>query len=128
MFGRFARLLLAPAAVVALVACGGDDGGAEPTVPTDAGLVVRAVPTIAWDSDAYTASAGDVKVVLVNEENIHHELAILTPDNRVVGDTLSVNRQGDVAVGTITLEPGEYRVFCVVPGHSNMNSTLTVTA
>ncbi len=110
-----------------LAACGGDDGGTAPTIPPDAGLVVRAVPTISWDSDSYTATAGDVKVVLINEENIHHELAILTPDNQVVGETLSVNRSGDVAVGTITLEPGEYRVFCVVPGHSNMDSTLTVT-
>lgn len=128
MSARLDRLLLASTAALALSACGGDDGGSEATIPTDAGLVVRSVPTISWDSDAYTATSGDVKVVLVNEEDIHHELAILTPDNKVVGDTLSVNRSGDVATATITLEPGQYRVFCVVPGHSNMDSTLTVTA
>ena len=29
--------------------------------------------------------------------------------------------------GTITLEAGEYSVYCIVPGHSSMNSTLTVS-
>ena len=40
---------------------------------------------------------------------------------------LVVNRRGDVDSGTITLEPGTYRIFCTVPGHQNMNSELVVS-
>ena len=28
---------------------------------------------------------------------------------------------------TISLEAGEYRIYCIIPGHGNMDSTLTVS-
>jgi plastocyanin len=112
----------------ALSACGGGGSSApDYTIPADAGLVVKAVPTIRWDAKSYVASAGDVKVFLANDDNVKHVLVVRQGD-KVVGDLeLKVNKKGDFAEGTIALEAGEYSVYCIVPGHSSMNSTLTVS-
>jgi uncharacterized cupredoxin-like copper-binding protein len=39
---------------------------------------------------------------------------------------LQVNTNGDTDTGTVELEPGEYRLYCDVPGHTSMEATLTV--
>lgn len=128
---RVSRLSLAGLSAAALItltaSCGG--GSSEPsyTVPADADLVVKAVPTIRWDSDTYAAAAGEISVFLANDDNVKHILVILQGD-KVVGDLeLVVNKRGDTDSGTITLEPGEYRIYCTIPGHSSMDSTLTVS-
>jgi plastocyanin len=114
--------------VVALSACGGSSSSTPAyTVPTDAGLVVKAVPSIRWDATSYTATAGDVNVYIANDDNAKHILVIREGDT-VVGDLeLTVAKKGDSAEGTINLLPGSYFVYCIVPGHSNMKSTLTVS-
>jgi plastocyanin len=113
-------------ASAALLGCGGSSDSTPPE-PVDADLVVTAVPTIRWDADAYTATAGEVTLALRNEDSVRHTLVVLR-DEEVVDDVeLAVNRRGDVDTGTITLEPGTYRIFCTVPGHQNMNSELTVS-
>ena len=127
---RIHRLSIAGVSAAALLtigACGG--GSSEPsyTIPADADLVVKAVPTIRWDSDSYTATAGEIKVFLANDDNVKHDMVILQND-KVVGELeLIVNKRGDTASGTISLEAGEYRVYCTIPGHSSMDSTLTVS-
>jgi plastocyanin len=64
---------------------------------------------------------------LANDDSVKHILVVLK-DDKVVGDLeLVVNKRGDFDEGTITLEAGEYRVYCSIPGHGNMNSTLTVS-
>ena len=109
-------------------ACGGG-GSSTPdyTVPAEADLVVKAVPTIRWDKSEYTASAGEIDVFLANDDNVKHVLVILQ-DDKVVGDLeLVVDKRGDTDSGTITLEPGQYRVYCTIPGHGAMDSVLTVS-
>lgn len=119
---------LALAALVPVAtACGG--GSSEPsyTIPADADLVVKAVPTIRWDKTDYTAPAGDIDVFLANDDNVKHILVVLQ-DDKVVGDLqLVVDKRGDFAQGSITLEAGQYRIYCIVPGHSSMDSSLTVS-
>ena len=114
--------------VVALSACGGSSSSTPAyTVPTDAGLVVKAIPSIRWDASEYTATAGDINVFVANDDNAKHILVIREGDT-VVGDLeLTVAKKGDVAEGSINLLPGSYFVYCIVPGHSNMKSTLTVS-
>lgn len=124
------RSLVGVVAGTALVlsACGG--GGSttpEYSIPTDADLVVKAVPTIRWDANAYTAATGEIDVFLANDDNVKHVLVVRQGD-KVVGDLeLVVNKRGDIAEGTISLEAGKYSVYCTIPGHGNMNSTLTVS-
>jgi plastocyanin len=116
------------ASLISLSACGGSSSSSPAyTVPADAGLVVKAVPTIRWDATEYTATAGDIKVFLANDDNVKHILVIRQGD-KVVGDLeLTVTKKGTVDEGTINLEAGEYSVYCIIPGHGNMNSTLTVS-
>ena len=128
---RFLRPVTATlfaASLVALSSCGGSSSSApDYTIPADADLVVKAIPSIRWDANAYTATAGDIKVFLANDDSVKHILVVLK-DDKVVGDLeLVVNKRGDFDEGTITLEAGEYRVYCSIPGHGNMNSTLTVS-
>jgi len=124
------RSLVGVVAGTALVlsACGGGGSSApEYSIPTDADLVVKAVPTIRWDAGSYTASAGEIDVFLANDDNVKHVLVVRQGD-KVVGDLeLVVNKRGDIAEGTISLEAGEYSVYCTIPGHGNMNSPLTVS-
>lgn len=108
-----------------LTGCGGDSATPVPTVEAD--LVVTAVNGLRWDAESYTLAAGEVSIAMRNEDSIRHTLVVLA-DKDVVGDlVLVVNRRGDVDTGTVTLEPGTYRIFCTVPGHQNMISDLIVS-
>ncbi len=122
----FTRSLLA-APLLALAACGGGGETVETTIPATADLVVKAVPTIRWDAPAYTAPAGEIEIFLANDDNVKHTLVVLQ-DDQVVGDLeLAVIKKGDTATGSIILDPGQYYIYCTVPGHGSMKSTLTVS-
>ena len=128
---RFLRPVTATvfvASLVALSSCGGSSSSTPNyTIPADADLVVKAIPSIRWDASEYTAAAGDIKVFLANDDSVKHVLMILEGDT-VVGDLeLVVNKKGDYDDGVITLLPGEYRIYCTIPGHGGMDSTLTVS-
>jgi len=121
------RTSLALVSLVVLAACGGGESAPETTLPAGVDLVVKAVSTIRWDASSYSAPAGEIDVFLANDDNVEHVLVVLQ-DDKVVGDLeLEVKKRGDTDQGTITLEPGEYRIYCTVPGHGSMNSSLTVS-
>ncbi len=112
---------------VALAACGGGDSAPADTLPAGVGLTVAAVPSIRWDADNYTASAGDVTVGLVNEDSVRHTFIIAKDGKKLPGFKLDVGKKDDVDSGTIALEAGTYTLICDVPGHQNMKATLTVS-
>ena len=121
------RTSLALVSFAGLAACGGGESAPETTVPAGVDLVVKAVPTSRWDASSYTAPAGEIDVFLANDDSVKHVLVVLQ-DDKVVGDLeLVVAKRGDTAQGTISLEPGEYSIYCTIPGHGSMNSTLTVS-
>jgi plastocyanin len=128
---RFLRPITAIVFAASLVvpsSCGGSSSSTpDYTIPADAGLVVKAIPSIRWDASEYSAAAGDIKVFLANDDSVKHVLVVLQ-DDKVVGDLeLIVNKRGDFDEGTINLEAGEYRIYCTIPGHGGMDSTLTVS-
>jgi plastocyanin len=121
------RVLILASILVPLASCGGGGDSAETTIPADADLVVKAVPSIRWDKSEYTAPAGEISVFLANDDSVKHVLVVREGD-KVVGDLeLVVNKRGDTASGTVELSAGTYSIYCTVPGHGNMNSTLTVS-
>jgi plastocyanin len=122
----FTRSLLA-APLLALAACGGGGETVETTIPATADLVVKAVPTIRWDAAAYSAPAGEIEIFLANDDNVKHTLVVLQDDKVVSDFELVINKKGDTDSGTITLDPGQYYIYCTVPGHGSMKSTLTVS-
>jgi plastocyanin len=120
-------ILLAATLTLPLAACGGDDDDA--TTDTTSGAAAGAVHVIAEDSlnfdkDSYSADAGEVSFVYENGGALPHTLVI---DGIDTDDfKLSV---GDTDEGSVELEPGEYTIFCDVPGHrgAGMEATLTVS-
>jgi plastocyanin len=120
---------LAVAAVVVVPACGGDDddggsgGDGLTTQSGDSGEVtVEALDTLRFDRHSYRASAGEVTIVYENGGSLVHTLLIDGVDDF----KLQVSANGDTDRGTVDLEPGDYRTYCDVPGHSSMEATLTV--
>ena len=94
---RVARLsTLLAAGGLAFSACGGSSSTPALTAPADAGLAVFAVPTIRWDSPSYTATAGDVKVFVGNNDNVKHVLVILQGDKTVGDLKLTINKKGEI--------------------------------
>lgn len=122
----FATVALALSSVT-LAACGGSgSSGPDETVPAGA-LVVKAVPTIRFDAASYgPVKAGEVTFGYINEDSIRHTLIVVQDDMKVPNFKLVINKKGDVDSGTVTLQKGEYTLFCDVPGHSNMKATLVV--
>ena len=126
------RFLL-PALLLGLVAC---------SVPAESEAPATVAPTSA-ESNATVVSVMDFMIEPSDLEVAGHTITIdvtndgPTPHNLTVRDEagevvmgtedLSV---GDTATISDQLEPGEYRIFCALPGHESlgMSGTLTVTA
>jgi plastocyanin len=113
-----------------LAGCGGDDdggGGGGDGLSTGSGgggdtVTVVAQDSLRFDRDEYAASAGEVTIDYENSGNLTHTLLIDGVDDF----KLTVTSSGDTDEGTVELEPGDYRIFCDIPGHESMEATLTV--
>jgi plastocyanin len=112
---RSVRAGLATVAVgaVVLAGCGGDDSGGS-TTPSTADVVVRGDDALRFDQAQYTATAGAVKIELVDDGTQVHTLVI---DKVSSFKKLEVKDKGKTSTGTATLDPGTYTIFCDVPGH-----------
>lgn len=116
-------------AILATATACGDDGNASTSTnaPTaDGAVVVRALEGIRWENDAYTAEAGEVRIVLENTSSLPHNLALIDSDSTELPKVLEAISRSDTDEATVSLEPGVYSMICKIPGHSNMNATLTV--
>lgn len=114
---------------LALIACGGDDGGgsSDPTAPADATLTVEAL-NLKFDKTEYTATAGPQKIAYLGIDAQRHNLVVLDANQTTVGNEAVVD-QGEVDEVVADLAPGSYTLICTVPGHSaaGMKATLTVS-
>ncbi len=107
----------------------GSGTSAATTVPDSAATVdVKAVEGVAWNQKSYTATAKDGKVTIngLNSSSIAHNLYVLDGNDKVMGDFINLPQHGSKGTVVLDLQPGTYRIVCKVPGHQNMNSTLTV--
>ncbi|HQZ35891.1 MAG TPA: plastocyanin/azurin family copper-binding protein [Ilumatobacteraceae bacterium] len=114
--------------LLALTACGGEHATAG-TAPANTDLEVRALDGIAWNSKSYTAASTDGSITLfaANDSSLPHNLQVLDSTGKKVGKQVDIVKAGSSATVEVTIAPGNYRIVCEVPGHTNMNSTLTVT-
>ncbi len=131
MFKRSAIPTLVVGSIVGLFAlssCGGSDA-ASSTVPVDADVTVVAIEGIAWDAEAYTATATDGKVIIAttNDSSLPHNLRVLDAAGVENASTLDIPRRGVVDSKSFTLAPGSYTMICTIPGHGNMKATLVVS-
>ena len=127
---------MAPVTVAALLlaACGDDSnddgvalGGASPDPGPGAGtsLTVEA-HDIDFDRDAYRIAPGPVDVEYVQEGALPHSLLIEASDGGDVDHFELEVGEVDADSGTVDLPAGDYGIYCDVPGHSDMEATLTV--
>ena len=127
------RRLLCPTAlsVVALAACGGDNGGggSAPATTVPSGQAVRVVGRdYSFDPKAIVITGGgDVRLRLANEGSLAHNLRILKGD-RDLGGTATF--QSGERPARVKLAPGEYRMVCTVGNHEDlgMKGSLRVRA
>jgi plastocyanin len=104
-------------AAVALVACGGDDGGAEPAVVT--------VETFEFGPDPITVAAGTT-IRFVNEDSTTHTATAGTreaPEPGTFDVELVEGGEGEVTLG----EAGTYDYFCSIHDGPGMTARIEVT-
>jgi plastocyanin len=91
--------------------------------------VVRAKDGITRDQKAYTATATDGKVTIFaeNDSPLAHNMYVEDESKKVMGTFVDLPKKGSNGTVVLDLAPGTYRIVCKVPGHSNMNSSLTVS-
>ena len=124
------RLLLSVAATLLLAACGtsgGDDAAsAAPAASVDPTEIIVRDMTI--DPGALSVSAGEVALAVTNEGPTPHNVRIRDAEGEILFGTRDLRRD-ESETTTGTLEPGEYTMFCSLPGHESLGvvGTLTVT-
>jgi plastocyanin len=81
--------------------------------------------TLAFDTDALEANAGEVTINFDNPAAIEHDVTIEQDGEDIAQSDLVSEDTTDVSTD---LEPGEYVFYCSVPGHreGGMEGTLTV--
>ena len=81
--------------------------------------------TLAFDTDALDAEAGEVTISFDNPAAIEHDVAIEGDGKEIAKSDLVSEGATEVSVD---LKPGEYTFYCSVPGHreGGMEGTLTV--
>ena len=122
--------LLTPVVVLALAlaACGGERA-ASGTAPATADLEVRALDGIVWNANSYSATSTDgaITIFAANDSSLPHNLQVLDTDGKKVGKLVDLAKPGASTTVELAITPGEYRIVCEVPGHTNMDSKLTVS-
>lgn len=128
MTRRNVTIACAALALVSLAACGGDSSSGAPDGsssasgdPTSLTVVAR---DISFPEASYRVQAGAVDITYENDGSIVHTLVI----EGVNGFKLEVRGNGDVDEGSVELAPGEYVLYCDIPGHreAGMEATLDV--
>ena len=120
---------------LALAACGDSDSddAAEPSAtsaapettegPQDEGITVVA-EDLRFSAATFRVAPGPVEITYRNDGQAVHTLVIEGVD----GFRLNVPEHGDVDMASVDLAPGNYTIFCDVPGHreAGMQATLAV--
>ncbi len=111
---RHGALAAATLAALLLAACGNSTSDADPA--GGATLTVEA-HDIEFDRDAYRITAGPVDIVYQQQGTLPHSLVIEDAYGTAIdGFKLEVG-DSDADRGTVDLPPGDYVIYCDVPGH-----------
>jgi uncharacterized cupredoxin-like copper-binding protein len=88
-------------------------------------LTVDALPSLKFQSKAFTLKAGITKIDYVSKGG-PHTLDFDTTDANLAKFNLDVPPD---ATSKVDLQPGTYTIYCAIPGHraSGMQATITVT-
>ncbi len=141
MVPRWRGAALVTTLVLALSACGGDDGSSSreagdkpavaasntPAAPVASGSGVEVVAQdIAFAPTELTVGAAPTKITLRNEGAIPHTFVIEGAPNF---EGLKVDANGESDSAILDIAPGTYTAYCDQPGHraAGMETKLTVS-
>jgi len=98
----------------------GDDGGDPPAAALDVSMV-----EMAFLPDPIEVASDDAVLRIVNDGEVEHSM--LVPD--LGKGTPDLQPGQELTIDLTDQEPGEYYVFCDVPGHreAGMETTLVIT-
>jgi len=113
-------------ALVTVAGCGDDGGSAPPTTvgckTAVEGRVTLVADDIRWDTDCLEASAGDLTLVVDNEDDgVNHNVHLPDAPGSPATDLAMGPSEQELEV---TLDAGSYEFICDI--HPNMVGTLTM--
>jgi len=119
------RLPVAVAVSACLFAACGDEDEPVRTVTVQQGGTARVVGTeYAFDPSTLVVRAGGVRIELVNEGSLAHNLRVLDGE-RDLGGTPTFPG-GRTEAGEVDLDRGTYRMVCTVGDHEELGMTGTL--
>ena len=124
---------LLPVLLLGVVACSAPAGSETPASEAPASADAEAISVSVMDfmiEPADLEVAGPtVTIDVTNDGPTPHNLTVRDEAGDVLMGTEDLSA-GDTATISAQLEPGEYTIFCALPGHESlgMSGTLTVTA
>jgi len=95
---------------------GGGEGGGD--------TLTFVAEDIAWGDHPSELPAGEVTLEIDNQGAALHDITI----EELGDETVAEAEGGETDSGSVTLEPGEYTVYCSVSGHREAGMETTVTA
>ena len=101
-------------------ACGSSGKSSQATKTATNGEVTVNAFDVHFDVGEIKASAGPLKVTLVNHGAIEHDFKIDNTDMHLKANG------GATTSGTVTLAKGTYKFECTVPGHASQGMRGTV--
>lgn len=123
------RALTAALLAGVVATCGAGSSGSGTTAPAAPEPLRIGALDIDFDADGYTAPAGDIEMVLVQEGMLPHSLVVERVDGTDVSGRLDVAIDDVDDTTTFSLDAGEYVLYCDVVGHraAGMEATLTIS-
>ena len=121
------RFLLA-ALLLVVVACSAPAGSQAPASAAAEAIAVGVMDFMIEPTDVEVAGPM-VTIDVTNDGPTPHNLTVRDEAGEVLMGTEDLSA-GDTATISARLEPGDYTIFCALPGHESlgMSGTLTVTA
>jgi uncharacterized cupredoxin-like copper-binding protein len=112
-------------AALAAIGCsaGSQNAPAASVSSADTTVVAR---DVAFDDPPREIPAGRVTLAIDNRGSAHHDLTIESAS--MDKTTVASARGGHASAGTVTLDPGDYVVYCSVSGHRQGGMEFEVTA
>ena len=99
----------------------GDDDRPTRTATAFGGAVRVAGDEYSFDPDVVIARPGRLRLTLVNEGTLAHNLKVFDGDREVGGTTTF--QGGQTRAADLDLEAGDYRMVCTVGDHEDLGMT-----
>ncbi|MGH9015365.1 MAG: hypothetical protein ACRDZ1_15725 [Acidimicrobiia bacterium] len=96
----------------------------QPTEPATSVVSIEALPSLQFNAAEYVVEAGIVEIDYVSRGGAH---TLVFAEQEFTGFKLFSPGDGRRDTGKVQLEPGQYTVYCDIPGHRAAGEEATIT-